>query len=112
MLIVTRRPRIDRRRLGQTILEMQQSVSDYIEQHHASDTPLPPIDDPYESPPVTVEPFIYIGIESHPRQGGHLTYGVLRDALQGLWLYLYREQRFQTAGFSVETEEWGQVGIG
>ena len=34
------------------------------------------------------------------------------NVLQGLWLYLYREDRFQVAMFEVRDDQFGTVGIG
>lgn len=34
------------------------------------------------------------------------------NVLQGLWLYLYRGGRFQTAVFEVRDDQFGTVGIG
>ncbi len=34
------------------------------------------------------------------------------NVLQGLWLYLYREERFVTAVFEVRDDQFGTVGIG
>lgn len=34
------------------------------------------------------------------------------NVLQGLWLYLYRAGRFQTAVFEVRDDQLGTVGIG
>lgn len=76
--------------------------------------PQSPANDPYESPPST-SPGCHIGVASLPASTygyQHLTYGIVSDVLQGLWLYLYRGERFTTAIFEVADDQFGSVGVG
>ena len=109
MTITERLPPVNRTLLGRTLLIMNQSLFNYIEQHGAYDMPLIALDDPYESEP---NEHIYIEIESWPRRGPHMTYGRLAHALQGLWICLYIQRRSWSIGFDITDEVWGQVGIG
>ncbi len=68
------------------------------------------LDDPYES--AARYPGCFFGVATFPVGYHHLTYGIVMDVLQGLWLYLYRAGRFQTAVFEVRDDQLGTVGIG
>ncbi|CAD6575246.1 MAG: hypothetical protein ASARMPREDX12_007159 [Alectoria sarmentosa] len=96
--------------LGRTILRTQQSLSAYINSHDAEDAPLAHPDDPYESS--VRYPGCFFGVATWPIGYHHLTYGIVMNVLQGLWLYLYRADRFQVAMFEVRDDQFGTVGIG
>ncbi|CAF9909957.1 MAG: hypothetical protein ALECFALPRED_006118 [Alectoria fallacina] len=112
--------------LGRTILRTQQSLSAFINSHDAEDAPLidrtalqakePKLtkqashDDPYESD--ARYPGCFFGVATWPIGYHHLTYGIVMNVLQGLWLYLYRADRFQVAMFEVRDDQFGTVGIG
>ena len=42
----------------------------------------------------------------------HLTYGMIADSLQGIWIYMYRGYRLVGAIFEVNDDTWGIVGVG
>ena len=67
-------------------------------------------DDPYESDRRWTGCFF--GVATFPVDAHHLTYGVVMNVLQGLWLYLYRADRFHQAVFEVRDDQFGTVGIG
>ncbi|KAG6986693.1 hypothetical protein G7Y79_00074g098900 [Physcia stellaris] len=98
--------------MGVTILRTQQRLRDYMQRYDLEDTPLRRDrgEDPYESE----EKYkgCFVGVASWPLNTKLLTYGMVEDVLQGLWLFLYREERFVGAVFEVGTDQYGIVGIG
>lgn len=68
-------------------------------------------DDPYESD-LRYGQGCHIGVATLPSGYPHLTYGIVMDVLQGLWLYLYRGGRFAMALFEVADDQFGSVGVG
>ena len=96
--------------LGQTILRTQQRLRSIISRDSAEDTPLRLSQDPYESDEIYQGCFF--GVASWPVGSQLLTYGTVDEVLQGLWLYLYRGERFARAVFQVRNDQFGLVGIG
>lgn len=96
--------------MGVTILRTQQHLRDYMQRYHFEDTPLQRGEDPYESDAKYKDCFF--GVASWPPGSKILTYGMVEDVLQGLWLFLYREERFVMAVFEVRADQYGIVGIG
>ncbi|KAM0797638.1 hypothetical protein BDR22DRAFT_892067 [Usnea florida] len=96
--------------LGRTILRTQQTLAAFIRSYDADDKPLARLDDPYESNPHYTGCFF--GVATFPMDSHHLTYGIVMNVLQGLWLYLYRAGRYQGAVFEVRDDQFGTVGVG
>lgn len=67
-------------------------------------------EDPYESD--ARYSGCFFGVATFPIGYHHLTYGIVMNVLQGMWLYLYRGDRFHTAVFEVRDDQFGTVGIG
>lgn len=68
-------------------------------------------DDPYES----FERFTgcYFGVSTWPKDlRKRLTYGMVNNALTGIFDVLYRKERFVGAEFFVVDDEFGRVGVG
>lgn len=107
--MVLRPPYLDRKLLGRALLLTNLTLFDYISQHKAFNTPVIPLDDPYSS---DVSPFLYFEMRSHPYHNPHLTYGVIAQVLQGLWIYLYMGRRSMTTGIDVYIEGVGLVALG
>lgn len=96
--------------MGQTILRTQQRLRDIIKRQSAKDKPLAPGQNPYESDKIYEGCFF--GAASWPADSGLLTYGIVDEVLQGLWLFMYRGERFFQAVFEIKTDQFGTVGIG
>ncbi|KAF6223222.1 hypothetical protein HO133_000064 [Letharia lupina] len=101
---------IQKPNIGRTILRTQQSLAAFIKAYDADDTPLARLDDPYESD--IRYSGCFFGVATFPIGYHHLTYGIVMNVLQGLWLYLYRAGRFQMAAFEVRDDQFGTVGVG
>ena len=70
-------------------------------------------DDPYESSRRWTGCFF--GAATVPAEAHHLTYGIVDEVLQGLFIYLFRQGRFYEAVFEILNDRFGQVrtvGIG
>lgn len=96
--------------MGITILSTQRYLRDFIRGRDATDTPLRRGEDPYESD----ERYqgCFFGVATWPPGSQLLTYGMVYDVLQGLWLYMYRQGLFVMAVFEVRDDQFGAVGIG
>lgn len=96
--------------LGRTILQQQLEIRNFIERHDAFNMSLRRFDDPFESPEDSFGCFF--GVKGWPIDHDHLTCGMVANLLQGLWEYLYREERFHGVIFEVIDDVWGAVGVG
>ena len=96
--------------MGVTILRTQQRLRDQMQRYDLEDAPLRRGEDPYESE----EKYkgCFVGVASWPLDTKLLTYGMVEDVLQGLWLFLYRQENFVAAVFEVAADQYGTVGIG
>ena len=101
---------IQKAAMGTTILRTQLALRDFIRRHNAQDTPLRRGQDPYESDEKYKDCFV--GVATWPMGSQLLTYGTVYNALQGLWLYMYREERYMMGVFEVRDDQFGVVGIG
>ena len=96
--------------MGQTILRTQVRLRDFIKRQSAADEPLGRGHNPYESDKIYEGCFF--GAASWPAGSRLLTYGIVYEVLQGLWLFMYRGERFMQAVFEIKTDQFGTVGIG
>ena len=96
--------------MGQTLLRTQLRLRDFIRRQSAEDWPLLPGQNPYESDKIYEGCFF--GAASWPIGAHLLTYGIVDEVLQGLWLFMYRGDRFIQATFEIKTDQFGTVGIG
>ena len=96
--------------MGQTILRTQQRLRAFIKRQSAADEPLFAGQNPYESDKMYEGCFF--GAASWPMGSHLLTYGIVDEVLQGLWVFMYRGDRFITAVFEIRTDQFGVVGIG
>ena len=96
--------------MGRTILQTQMRLREFIRRYNAENTPLRRGEDPYESDEKTEACFV--GVATWPMGSQLLTYGTVYNALQGLWLYMYRKERYMRGVFEVRDDQFGVVGIG
>ena len=96
--------------MGRTILRTQQRFRQYIAEHAAEDTSLRRGEDPYESDPRWEDCFV--GVATWPTGTSLLSYGMVYNVLEGLWLYMYRGDILMTGVFEVKDDQFGIVGIG
>ncbi|KAL6718184.1 hypothetical protein ACLMJK_004272 [Lecanora helva] len=94
------------------ILQIQVKLRTYIRTHYQADKDvLFPSDDPYTSD-LSYQACYLAFTTWPPNRQKRLTYGMLDDALKGVWEFLYRGERFQTADFFIAHDEKGMVGYG
>jgi len=98
--------------MARTLLQTHLRLRTYIRTHyHADEDVLFPGDIPYVSEARFTGCFF--GVSTWPKTTQkRLTYGMLNNALTGIFDVLYREERFVGADFYVVDDEFGQVGIG
>lgn len=96
--------------MGTTILRTQMRLREFIRRYSTEDTPLRLGEDPYESD----EKYqgCFVGVATWPMGSQLLTYGTVYNVLQGLWLYMYRGERYMMGVFEVRDDQFGVVGIG
>ena len=96
--------------MGTTILRTQMRLREFIRRNNAENTPLRRGEDPYESD----EKYegCFVGVATWPMFSQLLTYGTVYDVLQGLWLFMYRGERYMMGVFEVRDDQYGVVGIG
>ena len=98
--------------MARTLIQTQLRLRTYIRTHyHAEEDVLFLGDIPY----VSEERFTgcFLGVSTWPKDSRkRLTYGMLNNALTGIFDVLYRAERFVGADFYVVDDEFGQVGIG
>lgn len=98
--------------MARTLIQTQLRLRTYIRTHYrAEEDVLLPGDNPY----VSEQRFTgcYLGVSTWPMEGRkRLTYGMLNNALTGIFDVLYRTERFVGAEFFIVDDELGEVGIG
>ncbi|KAL6719712.1 hypothetical protein ACLMJK_001633 [Lecanora helva] len=99
--------------LCRTITYTQEELRAYIDANDATDKALAVADDPYQSSRRWTG--CMFGVATVPEDAHHLTYGIVQDVLQGLFLYLFRGRIYKETIFQVFNDRFGiqrAVGIG